>query len=304
MGNNLIKLLIIFGIFVLLLSCDLFLPAPLGRDNPEDDELQIYNFSSAVIGSDKITTVWDWRAPNPATDSSRIIEEIWIVHSVDNSTAGRPLDSSSEDVLVVTNTSNWEKEWVNLQSDKNHYFALYAKEAGGTWLAPVLTDQYLDNNTGYEETSTWPNVGKGTVMNGGVLQTISAGLNKDTWLVLRVDYDNLQDMEYIISTISSFENSFSAGMEIAGEVRIIAGFKSIELGYSWDFVSSPDTLDYNNALILDITTFPQSEEVSTIFNLAKFYGSNTIVIAPTETGGLVLHSDDIGLDSFSYWRRN
>ncbi len=139
----------IFFIGIILLtgivfSCDYFFPAPLGRDNPQDEDVQIKNFSSLVSGKESINTIWEWSEPSSAVEDSQIIDKIRIVHKEnDRPTSMYPLDKDS--VTEITAKTTWNYTWENLKQDREHCFALYAHEKGGTWLAPIHVSVHLDS---------------------------------------------------------------------------------------------------------------------------------------------------------------
>ncbi len=299
---KLIKLFSILISLVFIISCDLFFPAPVGRDNPEDDEVQIRNFSSLITGSDTITTVWDWRSPNPATSDSRIIEEIWIVHSENDMPLSRfPLNP--DEVKKIKVTANWYVEWTNLKNDSEHYFALYARERGGTWLAPKYTDQFMDNNPGYVESSTGvPVLIRGNITTGGVLLNGDTTVNETIWGVARIDYSPISNIEYNINV----ELNISGGT--VGDFLIVPGYYIFESGDSWDLISDPDNLDYDNKIEVNISGYPVNINITNIFNITAIYGSNTFVLIPTTAGssGVAATFDTVNMmpNNYSYWRRN
>lgn len=143
--RNLLRIITVTTLFSFMVSCDLFLPAPVGRNNPEDPDVQIMAFGSAVSGLHSIMTIWDWREASSGISDSRIIDEIWIVHNDENPPTSRfPLNS--DEVKKYGSRSSWKAEWTDLSSQKDHFFALYAKEKGGTWLAPRFTSFHLESS--------------------------------------------------------------------------------------------------------------------------------------------------------------
>ncbi|MCK5674823.1 MAG: hypothetical protein KAH95_15695, partial [Spirochaetales bacterium] len=137
--------LFLIAVAGILISCDYLLPAPLGRDNPYDDEAQIGRFAVAASGPDSVVTVWDWRDPPSGIDKSRIIDKIRIVYGEGDPPLSKyPINP--DNVIEYTSNADFSYEWKNLNEDRDHYFALYAHEKGGMWLAPKRADIWFDSN--------------------------------------------------------------------------------------------------------------------------------------------------------------
>ncbi len=139
------KMNLLLFIFVLIIfsglfnSCDYLLPAPLGRNNLNDDEAQIGRFAAVQAGPDSIIVAWDWREMWPGTDPDREIVEIILSDNQGNYPISM-LGGSS-----YLKDDGYNKEFNNLNLNSDYYFSLYAKEKSGIWLRPIKTKAYLSD---------------------------------------------------------------------------------------------------------------------------------------------------------------
>lgn len=147
----LFPVLVIVFLLIAVTSCDYLLPLPLGRDNINDDEKQIISFNVLVSGENTIITTWRWLLPSSGLDDSRKIDRIRIVHREnDPPSTWNPLNQ--KDMVEINAADKWQHEWTGLNQDRDHFFALYAHEKGGNWLAPVIRSRYLGYNTASQVT--------------------------------------------------------------------------------------------------------------------------------------------------------
>lgn len=299
-------LLLVFAVF--FVSCDFILPAPLGRNNPYDDEAQIGRFNAAVAGSDSIITAWDWRGPIPGIDDKRIIDKIRIVHSNNN-----PPDSkyplNPDNVIELDSNSTWQHEWNGLKVDREHHFALYAHEAGGIWLAPKRISQHLDNN-GHEE--RW------NIMTTGVID-LYVNTSVDTNLVTAT----IMNVIAPLSTIGFFRfddlyyNDFGAVLEAqiqdwtitsGGDFLIVPMRRRVEDGMTWGEIADAGFYDFGNAKAATVNFATDVVDIKDQINIARLHGSNTIAFLsdtlPFDVDISTLDFNNGSDDTFSVWRNN
>jgi len=304
-----ILILIFAGIFI---SCDILLPAPLGRNNPFDNEAQIGRFAAVISGQDSIITAWDWRNPPSGIDDSRKIDKIRIVHSEnDPPTSKYPLNPNN--VKEYTSNSEWKAEWDNLRNDREHYFALYAHEKGGVWLAPKRVSRNFDN-TGHEERLdiSFKRLGIDTSIDTNQVQigvgqvTDIAPLGLPPYKIGFIRFDELFNNEYgIVSDARIYTNAGAT----AGDLLIVPVRRHIEDGMQWGMINDLVFYDYKNALLVNITGAIQYIDIKDQINIARLHGSNTIVFIPN-SGSLVnmdllnFGFNDLMVDTFSVWRNN
>lgn len=133
------------SVVFLFSACDYLLPLPLGRDNPDDDNYQIRKFNASISGTTAVNTIWNWQPPSVDIPDDQIIDKIRIVHKEnDPPSSVNPIDK--QEYVDIDTSSVWEFQWDNLKQGREHYFALYAHEKGGAWLAPKYGKLQLDYN--------------------------------------------------------------------------------------------------------------------------------------------------------------
>ncbi|MDA3938048.1 MAG: hypothetical protein PF693_01900 [Spirochaetia bacterium] len=280
-------LLLFTGFFV---SCDFLLPAPLGRNNPFDDEAQIGRFNVAVSGTDSMVTNWDWHTALSSISDERVIDKIRIVHREGSRPTGIGL-LFDENVQEYTSTSEWSFNWTDLKNDEDHYFALYAHEKGGLWLAPRYADKYLDsfvNDNNYIFYS----------------DNLDANNDPEEFKIYKVsetpftitDVSNMSAPGFAIGDYAILEfkidqpvffDSFLLHLNnpVLGSdenLTIYSIEKDINQIFDWTALSSDNTLDYENSidrLVTIIDGANQSIDISEIANrVSSLYYSRSIAI--------------------------
>lgn len=299
-------LIAITGLFI---SCDYLIPAPLGRNNPFDDEAQIGRFAVAASGPDSVVTVWDWRNPPSGIDKSRIIDKIRIVYSESDPPLSKyPINP--DNVIEFTSNSDFSYEWENLNEDRDHYFALYAHEKGGMWLAPKRADIWFDSN-GDEE--RWD------IMMTGVTQ-LYVSTSADTNQVL-VNPTNVNVAAPLLSIgffrfDELFEYNYGAVLEAqiqtwvigtAGDFLVVPMRRRVEGGMTWGEISDANFYDLGNAKAATVTVPNDAVDIKDQINIARLHGSNTIAFLSYSSFDVDIENCEFnnGTDfTFSVWRNN
>lgn len=296
--SKLLRILIVLTLFIFISSCDLFLPAPVGRDNPDDPDVQIRYFTSVMSGSDSILAVWEWREASPEIADSRVIDEIWIVHSENDPPKSR-FPGDSDDVQKFDSTSFWKAEWINLNSNEEHYFALYAKEKGGTWLAPKHTSIYLNSNGSMKSGSAWYDEPFLYAQENTPFNQTNYFLDSTHWAIIRYNLDGPNDGVILNGNITI---SIGGAAAPAGDVWIVPLRWRVPEGTPWDDVDNNDTMDMDNAIkfYMDNAGTDFNIEIEKLLNLARLYGSNAIALVPAETGGAGFNLNFVDI-SYNYW---
>ncbi len=314
--KNILYPLLLIIVVCLFISCDVLFPAPLGRDNFRDNEVQIGRFVAAVSGYESITTAWDWRDPPPGIDDSRIIDKIRIVHSKNNRPDSKyPLNP--DNVIKLDSNSTWQYGWNNLSADRDHYFALYAHEKGGIWLAPKYSDQYLGSNV-YEErwdtlitklyidTSSASNTVGETAINIRDLPTKVIGFLR---------FDELFYMEFVYQEFGAVLDAQIQGFGITfgGNIDIVPVRFFIESGMFWGEISNSILYDYEHSITVTINGPLDIIDIKDQINVARVYGSSTIALIPSTASAIDINDissltfSDPGPpieDLFGVWRNN
>ncbi len=300
--KNILYPLILILSAVLFISCDLLFPAPLGRDNPLDDEVQIGGFDASVSGPDSIITIWDWRNPAPGIDDSRIIDKIRIVYSENNPPSSKyPLNP--DNVQEFTSNSEYQFEWTNLQQDREHYFALYAHEKGGVWLAPKYVKRHL-NYSGH------PDAGGSVHTKLYVNTALTTGIS-----ITAINITGPQPGGNIGFLIFDelFNNDFGAvlaalmqgyGFTAAGNIDIVPVRKKIEDGMTWASISDSYLYDYEHSKTVDVINGTVLIDIKDQINMARVHGSNTIAFIPSAGSAINIDISPFTFSSFSVWRNN
>ena len=294
------------GLFV---SCDFLLPAPLGRNNPFDDEAQIGQFNGAVAGLDTILTVWDWRNPVSGINDSRIIDKIRIVHK-ENNPPDTKYPVNPDNVIEFDSNLVWQYGWNGLNADREHYFALYAHEKGGVWLSPKRFDIHLDNN-GFEESSNFGftklYVDTSADTNSVFWPSSSEYVTESPLTILFLVFDNLYDSNYGIVLDARLTNYTITN---TGTVDIVPVRIKVNDTMKWENISNPLFYDYEKAnKNVYISGSGEELQIKDQINIAKLYGSNTVAIIPNSGSPINISVESIQFndgvnDLFSIWRNN
>ncbi len=308
--SKLLRIFSVLALFIFMVSCDLFLPAPVGRDNPDDPDVQIRGFGAVISGNDSIVTAWDWREASSAIPGSQVIDEIWIVHSENNPPTSRsPRDS--DEVQKFDSRTFWKADWLNLSSNEEHYFALYAKESGGTWLAPIYTKVHLDSSpqqnsftlypqsppNGPEQFSVWevynPAFTPSDVTNYSTLLP-----NPGNLLILNF---NIYEQIYFDQFLLHLENGVP-GSDV--NLTIYAMKKNLTNVIDWADLVSEATIDYDSAVVRQITIAAgtsQSIDISEVANKMFMYDVRSLVISVDNS--ITFHIMSWSID-VHFWGKN
>jgi hypothetical protein len=146
MGKNIVLALLTSLLFV---SCDGFFLGPAMNLNHDDPNRAFGRLECEPIDSDEIRVIWDWYDIERALRGiSPVYDEIIIKHN----TGSYPTSRLGGESYLLT---SWDAStnpmsstiFTDLKRDRDHYFALYAHEAGGSWMAPIYTSRYLEGYT-------------------------------------------------------------------------------------------------------------------------------------------------------------
>ncbi len=154
---------------ILFFSCDSFILGPSLNLNRDGLNESFGRFECELIDSDEIRVVWDWYDLERALrDIAPVYDEIVIKHSrgsyPTSRLGGESFPIKSWDASAKSFTS---VIFSNLKRDREHYFALYAHEKGGGWMAPVYTSQQLENFRLESESFWHTNFVKGDMSSSG-----------------------------------------------------------------------------------------------------------------------------------------
>ncbi len=274
----------------LLSSCDYLLPAPLGRNNPFDDEAQIGRFSVAVSGSDSMVTNWDWHDALSTIEDKRVIDRIRIVHQKNSRPTSRnPLNP--DNVQEFTSTSNWFYNWTGLKNDKDHHFALYAHEKSGLWLSPKYIETYLDSSVqdnnytlnsddllGSKDPEEFKvyKVGETPYTVTDVSNMSVPGFVAGDYAILEFDVNDTIYFDQFLLHVSNINTPATDE-----DLTIYAIKKDSQSITDWADLISDSTIDYEFSLSMQVTVSGgsfQSIDISEIANRMSLYYSHAIAI--------------------------
>ncbi len=296
-------LTVILGI-ILLTSCDFLLPGPLGRDNPEDDGTQIGGFASAVSGSNSIIVVWDWHPPAPDIPDYQVIDKVRIVYS-ENDIPSSMYPINKDEYTEVTSNTTWQFEWKNLRTDKDHYFALYAHEKGGSWLSPIFSKRYININ-GFEERTNmgFTKLYVNTSGDANPVTTTASNITASPLTVFFLVFDFPSDDGAVLDArLTSFS------INNTGTVDVVPVRKRVNDGMQWGDINNPEYYDYTKALHIYIGGNADEVQIKDQVNAARMYGSDTVAFIP-DSGSPINMAVNItefyngSDDLFSMWRNN
>jgi len=296
-----VLLLIFLGVFI---SCDFLLSAPLGRNNPFDDEAQIGRFNVAVSGLDSIVTNWDWHDALPIIDADRVIDKIRIVHRENNRPTGIGL-IIDENVQEFTSTSNWFYNWTDLESDVDHHFALYAHEKGGLWLSPKYTYGYIDPSVISINTPLFPVSPPSNLTDFMVYkvfnpaftpsdETNNAGVSLIAGDFLILEF-NINEPIYFDQFLLHLQNTVGS----TGNLTIYALKKDLQSIVDWTDMISDSTIDYKSAVIREISSLNQLFDIPEAANSISLYYSRSLAI--TTDSALTIDVNSWSIDTH-FWR--
>ena len=303
-----LTIIVFTGFFI---SCDFLLPAPLGRNNPYDDEAQIGRFNATVSGSDSIVTSWDWRDALPEIDDKRIIDKIRIVHSEGSRPASKyPINP--EEVQEYTSNIEWQFNWTGLTQDREHYFALYAHEKGGMWLAPKYTEKYLDSFPQENFVTLWPNSPPNNWDQFRVYEALnppsttpdvtnSGGYNWNAGSFLVLEFYS-KEAKYFDQFLLHLQNLVPGGDV---DLTIYALKKDFLQLIDWADMISDDTIDYDSAISRQVTIIGggnQAIDISEVVNRMSLHYSRSIAIL-VNTGSLSVDILNWSIDAH-FWGYN
>ena len=290
----------------LLTACDYLLPLPLGRDNPADDGSQIGKFRASVSGTTSVNTIWYWHSPSLDTPADQVIDKIRIVHKEnDPPSSMNPLDK--KEYVDIDTASTWEFQWENLKQGREHYFALYSHEKGGSWLAPKYSKVQLDYTAGAigetlftDSPSDDPrsfqvfSVDAGFAVNDETLNS-NFTLTPGNYLVLKF---NMFRYVYITQFLFHLKN-IVPGSDVNLSITPIK--KSLgDIADMTDFLSS-SVLDYDHEISRQVLTAAggnQSIELGSFPNRMFVYDVMALVIAVDNQ--LTLDISNWGID-LTFW---
>jgi hypothetical protein len=240
MGKNIVLALLTSLLFV---SCDGFFLGPAMNLNHDDPNRAFGRLECEPIDSDEIRVIWDWYDIERALRGiSPVYDEIIIKHN----TGSYPTSRLGGESYLLT---SWDAStnpmsstiFTDLKRDRDHYFALYAHEAGGSWMAPIYTSRYLEGYT--------PS-------------------NQDHWYVDFVSGDSFTlamggASEFVIDRTVQAQISFAAGdpagLYSVDVTKVLSkAFYHGSGGLFFSTTGNPLTLDYNSGnpyLNMDIVEY-------------------------------------------------
>lgn len=141
------KLLLSAGMLLLILSsCDLFFIGPSLNLNWDDPNAGFGRLDAEQIGKDEIRVSWDWYdIERQLRGQAAVFDEIVIKYNKNS----RPLSRFGGTSFEIKNWNPvskpmWSAQFDGLEQDEEYYFALYAHEKDGRWMAPVYTSKRIE----------------------------------------------------------------------------------------------------------------------------------------------------------------
>lgn len=286
-------IIILSSVFV---SCDILLPSPLIRNNPNDNEAQLGEFAVVASGDSSVLALWDWQPASPLIPDDRIIDKIRIVHRV-----GDPPVSmytlNKDDYTEITDSSSWQFEWKDLKQSRDHYFALYAHEKGGTWLAPIHEKIWLDYNNGWIEymdlpfTKLYVNTSSST--NTVFIPTSAEFVHRTPDItIFFLVFDSSSGDEYG-AILDARLTDFS--INNTGTVDIVPMKREVHDGMLWENISDPSFYDYTKSINVYIGSGTDEIQIRDQMNAARLNGSYAVAFIPDEGSPI-----DVGVDSSKF----
>jgi len=292
-SKKFIRTVVLIGAAALLLlgGCDLFVLGPSLNLNYDDEDAAFGRLGAALVDDGDVRVGWDWYdLERDLRGIDPVYDKIIIQHSTGSypvsRIGGRKFEISEWD--PVTNPL-WSTVFKDLKNDREHYFALYAHERNGRWMAPMYASVYLE---GYEQHSfflysrddaTTPLEAN---LSTGAVNTLAVGFTSSiTPTTINVFYYDLWEDEKVASAKLNFDvNSVTADdVIIVHPVRVYwdsGDASQLNLWGDDSFV-----IDRSVAAVYNINagnTGPHSFNITDVFAKAQLHRTNGIVLY---TGG-------------------
>lgn len=285
------------AVLSLCASCDSLFLEPFGRTNPNDPKASILSFEAERYGDGNIAVGWDWLDQDWAAleNGGRevLVDKIAVAHSV----GGRPTGRGGAQEIAV-DESRWYLEYIDIEPETEHYFALYAHEKDGGWLAPIYTSRYAKRTTKtgvstydiYEAVYVDANAMTSTVLTTPATKTVGNG----KWIICYFnDMNNTKIFTEATLNLEVMNVSSGATLELYPLRYEYHGDAGVE-----DFLNA-EYIIHSGKVSREIpSTGPLTLESSGIMDLVtRINYQHTGGIAVTASGGTV---DITGLDTTTY----
>lgn len=188
-------LLISVSALLLFAGCDLFVLGPSLNQNYDDEEVGFGRLGAALVDDEEVRVGWDWfDLERDLRGIDPVYDKIIIQHSTGSypvsRLGGKLFEISDWD--PVTNPL-WSTVFKDLKNDREHYFALYAHEKNGRWMAPIYTSVYLE---GYDKYTVGGLLTRNDGVNVPVEANLSTGVYNNLTSGLRIINDNTVNIFY------------------------------------------------------------------------------------------------------------
>ncbi|MDY7028273.1 MAG: hypothetical protein SVR04_08260 [Spirochaetota bacterium] len=275
------KLILISASALLLFAgCDLFVLGPSLNLNYDDDDAAFGRLGAALVDDGDVRVGWDWYDLErilPGRNLDPIYDKIIIQHSTGSypvsRLGGRKFEISEWD--PVTNPL-WSTVFKDLKYDREHYFALYAHERNGRWMAPLYASVYFD---GYDSYPIFPGAPTNISANFSGGTHAPGAINADQ---ADICYYDLGGDELVASAVMTLDITAAPASDdhiIIYPMRQrwdVANFTDIDLGGVDQFAVDrsiraeiPVTASFTGMLYPDITE---------VFAKAQYHGTKGILI--------------------------
>ena len=267
-------------------SCDLFVLGPFLNINRDDEDAGFARLRADQVDEGAVRVGWDWYdLERKLRGAKPVYDQIIIKHNTGSYPASR-LGGESFKISDWDPVKNplWSTVFKDLRDDREHYFALYAHERNGRWMAPMYASVHVE---GYDRYTIYP--GASTLVSGnfsGGTHTAGA-INANQADIYYYDFG---DDETVQSATITLEITATP----AGDDSIIiypmrwrwetANFSTMNVG---DVDSNPDQFFIDRSIYADIPietgfTGTLSEDITDVFAKAQYHGTRGILI---QTGG-------------------
>ena len=284
---------------MLLGGCDLFVLGPSLNLNYDDVEQGFIRFGVARVGKDEVQVGWDWL---DTERKHRGIDPIYDKIIIQHSRGSYPVSRLGGQLIELKDwnpVSNplWSTVFPDLKWDREHYFALYAHERDGRWMAPIYTSTYLGN---YEENSLgffWPRDDGTTIplrINTSINEKVHLSMASWDMSAVRghIFYYDLWEDEKVVSAILQFDVS---------NVTVDTPIRVFPMRAYWDINSGNTT-----ALgIFGTESFTIDRSIYAEITVPPIAGTNTYTIDITDvfakaqqlrTNGIILFTTGPAVD--------
>ena len=274
-------------ILVFFSSCDLFMLGPFLNINRDDEDAGFARLRVDQVDEGAVRVGWDWYDLERILRGAKpVYDEIIIKHN----TGSYPLSRLGGEAFEISDWDPvdnplWSTVFKDLRDEREHYFALYAHERNGRWMAPMYASVHVK---GYDRYTIWP--GASLTVSGNFTGAIShtvGEINAEQADICYYDFGDDETVNKATITLDITAAPAAADVIIIYPMRCRwedIDFSTMNVG---DSESNPDQFCIDRSIRAEIPitagfTGTLYEDITEVFAKAQYHGTRGILI---HTGG-------------------